>query len=73
MAEDPEEILEEMNILKYFNIASQEKLLQNMFVGSADEAATQKTIGALEAVKAVAGMAGMGGEAVQGASSSSPI
>ena len=48
MAEDPEEILEEMNILKYFNIASQEKLLQNMFVGSADEAATQKTIGALE-------------------------
>lgn len=67
MAEDPEEILEEMNILKYFNIASQEKLLQNMFVGSADEAATQKTIGALEAVKALSGMAGIGGEAVQGA------
>ena len=67
MAEDPEEILEEMNILKYFNIASQEKLLQNMFVGAVSEEAVGESIAALEAVKAMAGMVGMGGEVVQDA------
>jgi hypothetical protein len=48
LAEDPSDILDEMGVLRYFNIASQEQMIKNTFVGR--DSAEQDALNTLIAV-----------------------
>jgi len=58
MAENPGDILEEMDVLKYYNIASQESLLTNVFMSEAEIAENSPAIKVLTEMRDVAYLRG---------------